>query len=130
MATPMEKPIQQILVVDDNAVLRRLLTTVLKLRGFQVMTAENGEVALEMLANGASSVSMMIVDVRMPRLDGIGVLKAVKQHHAEIPVVMLTIPDEADRADEARQLGAEDFLIKPVDPGSLMAVVERVIGHA
>jgi len=126
----MEKPTRQILVVDDNAVLRRLLTTVLKLRGFEVLTAENGEVALDMLSNGASGVSMMIVDVRMPRLDGIGVLKAVKQQHAEIPVVMLTIPDEADRADEARQLGAEDFLIKPVDPGSLMAVVERVIGHA
>lgn len=126
----MNKPARQIMVVDDNAVLRRLLTTVLKLRGFGVITAENGESALEMLESGVHDVSMMIVDVRMPRLDGLGVLKVVRERYAEIPVVMLTIPDEADRADEARQLGAEDYLIKPVDPGSLMAVVERVLGSA
>ena len=83
-----------ILVVDDDSVLRRLLATVLKLRGFDVLVAEDGVQALEVLQH-EDHVDLVLADIIMPQMDGWTLLERLKEHHPSVPVILLTLIEEA-----------------------------------
>lgn len=106
----------RILVVDDNAMNRELLSRQLARQGYIVVTAEDGLQALEVLES--QRVDMILLDVIMPRMDGVETLKKLKSSEdlGEIPVLMLSSLDEVDGALRCIELGAEDYLSKPVRP--------------
>ena len=119
-----------ILVVDDDSVLRRLLATVLKLRGFDVLVAEDGVQALEVLQHG-DHVDLVLADIIMPQMDGWTLLERLKEHHPSVPVILLTLIEEAKPTSlRAEEMGAAACLFKPIDPVSLMSGVDRVLGAA
>ena len=119
-----------ILVVDDDSVLRRLLATVLKLRGFDVLVAEDGVQALEVLQH-EDHVDLVLADIIMPQMDGWTLLERLKEHHPSVPVILLTLIEEAKPTSlRAEEMGAAACLFKPIDPVSLMSGVDRVLGVA
>ena len=120
-----------ILVVDDDSVLRRLLATVLKLRGFEVLTAEDGNDAIQVIDSRRGRVDLVLADILMPMADGWDVLKAVRANYPQVPVIMLTILEEAKTtAKKAEAMGAAACLFKPIDPVTLMSSVDRVLGKS
>lgn len=118
--------VTRILLADDDAAMRRLLRTVLEREGFEVSEAIDG---LETLAAvEGSPVDLVILDHDMPNLTGLGVLEEMRARvaTASIPVIMLTARTD-DTELEALELGAHDFLTKPVQPRSLVARVKAVL---
>ncbi|MBI5533244.1 MAG: sigma-54-dependent Fis family transcriptional regulator [Deltaproteobacteria bacterium] len=101
----------RVLVVDDEASLRRTLARLLMTRGFEVLTAEDGESALALLANG--KVDVMLLDVVMPLMTGMQVLQLVRQRQPDVEIIMMTGHADVATAVRAVKNGAYDFLTKP-----------------
>lgn len=115
----------RILVVDDMAVNVRLLTGILKLSGYEVVTASSGPEALDRLQS--SSIDVVLLDVMMPDMDGFEVCLRIKEQTPFLPVVMVTaLQETADRV-KALESGADDFLTKPVDEVEVIARVKSLI---
>jgi two-component system, cell cycle response regulator len=114
----------RVLVVDDSRIVRFMVASHLEREGFEVRQAENGAAALRVLAERACDV--VITDLRMPELDGLSVLSAVKQTAPDTEVIILTgsHTSEVEYAVRALRLGAHDYLLKP--PPSADAVVMTV----
>ncbi|MCM8596262.1 sigma-54 dependent transcriptional regulator [Accumulibacter sp.] len=112
-----------ILVVEDDPALREALCDTLELAGHAVLGAAGAEEALRLLA--ARDVSLVVSDVRMLPVDGIALLKEIRQRFAFLPVVLMTAFADVDRAVEAMRAGACDFLLKPFDAQVLLAHVLR-----
>jgi two-component system response regulator GlrR len=120
-----------ILVVEDDPVLRRLLGTVLKLRGYTVLSAEDGVQALKVLGNHDGKIDLVLADIIMPVMDGWQLLTTLRESHPALPVILLTSLEEAKpTAERAEAMGAAACLFKPIDPVSLMSGVDEVLGAA
>ncbi len=120
-----------ILVVDDDSVLRRLLATVLKLRGFEVLVAEDGVQALNILEQNGEKVDLVLADIIMPHMDGWALLERLQNQYPQLPVILLTLIEEAKPTTaRAHEMGAAACLFKPIDPVSLMSGVDQVLGAA
>ena len=113
----------RVLVVDDNRVNQLLLGRSLEQQGHTVEFAENGRRALDLL--GESRFDLMLLDVEMPEVDGYEVLAEMKDdpHLREVPVIMTSALDELDSVVRCIEMGAEDYLTKPVNPVLLQARV-------
>lgn len=116
-----------VLVVDDTSANRRLYASILETAGFVVHTASDGEEAL--LAVQTSEPSLVLLDYMMPRLDGLGVLCALRGDPStrDLPVVMLTASAEPDHIDRALDAGANDYITKPVNGKILVARIRSMI---
>ena len=115
-----------VLVVDDEPSIRSLLRTTLEVEGFYVDTVEDGETALSRLRTG-SSPQLMILDVALPGLDGLGTLEQVRELSPSTKVVMLSCVSETRKVVRAMQLGAEDYLTKPFQQRDLVGVLNRCL---
>jgi len=113
----------KILVVDDEQSLRGMLAIVLQREGYQVEEAENSGRALQKIA--ADKFSLVLSDIRMPDLDGLQLLARVKELDPELPVILMTAHVSAQDAVEAMKLGAEDYIIKPINIDELILIVAR-----
>ena len=113
----------QMLIVDDNRVNRLLLTRALEQNGHHVSNAENGKVAMEMLR--AKPYDVLLLDIDMPEMNGFEVLEALLQDEElrYLPVIMTSASDELDRVVKCIEMGAEDYLVKPLNPVLLRARV-------
>jgi eukaryotic-like serine/threonine-protein kinase len=113
-----------ILVVDDNADNRELLARRLEREGLQTRTAEDGRAALTAVAQG--DVSLVLLDIMMPGMSGLDVLRAIREVHtaAQLPVVMVTARSDSDDVVEALGLGANDYVTKPVDFAVALARIQ------
>ena len=118
----------KILVVDDEDALRTVLSAELEGEGYQVATAADGQEAINIL--GASAFDLILLDIKMPNVDGFEVLKFVKEKHSKTKVIMLTGFADLKNAIESKKLGAEDFVSKPYDLVDLLTTVERVLTTA
>lgn len=117
----------QILLADDDVVLAEMLTEYLQGEGFEITLVHNGEDAL---AASKSPKDMIILDIMMPKMDGLEVLKAVRQTDNETPVIMLTARgDDIDRI-LGLELGADDYMPKPCNPRELLARVKAILRRA
>ncbi|HET9931015.1 MAG TPA: sigma-54 dependent transcriptional regulator, partial [Polyangiaceae bacterium] len=116
---------KQILVVDDEPNLRRVLTAQLERDGYDVHTAEDGEQALSTLRE--HHVDLVITDLRMPKLDGMELLRRVVAMDDELPVVMLTAHGTVDNAVEALKTGAFDYITKPFDQAEVRTIVRKAL---
>jgi diguanylate cyclase (GGDEF)-like protein len=116
-----------VLIADDSQLIRAIVAQQLEALGLQVRQASDGEEALA--ACRAAQPDVVLLDVEMPRLDGFGVLKALKDDPqlAAIPVVFLTARESTDDVVSALELGAHDYLRKPFEPGELRARVTAAL---
>jgi len=111
------------LVVDDNRLNRLLLTHALEQNGHFVFTAENGKVAMEMLRT--KTFDVLLLDIDMPEMNGFEVLEAMLNDNdlRDLPVIMTSASDELDRVVKCIEMGADDYLVKPLNPVLLRARV-------
>ncbi len=116
-----------ILVVDDEILYQRLLQVNLEKGGYEVIIAENGEEAIEMIDK--YHPDLVILDVMMPKLDGISACERIRQF-SNVPIIMLTVRgDEQDRV-RGLNVGADDYVVKPFSALELMARVQVVLRRA
>ncbi len=106
-----------ILVVDDEAVVRKGVKKILERKGHHVETAENGNAALDSLEQ--NGFDLIITDLKMPDMDGIQLLKIIKEKHADISIMMITGYSTVQSAVESMKLGAVDYIEKPFTPEDL-----------
>jgi DNA-binding NtrC family response regulator len=116
----------RILIVDDDPGQRSLLNTFLRSQGFETVTADSGQQALETLRTG--KFDMMISDVRMPGLSGLETLRLARKEHATLPVLLVTAFTDVRDAVAAMRDGAVNYLAKPIDLDELLASVRQAIG--
>ncbi len=114
-----------ILIVDDEQSYRQLLTLVFESDGHSIRTASNGREAVELVA--AESPDVIVSDVRMPDMDGIEMLRAVRETHPDLGVVFMTAHASVESAREAFKLGADDFVTKPFDVEELKLIVKKTL---
>jgi len=115
----------RILVVDDEEKMRRLLEMALRGMGHEVIQASDGSEALERLAE--EPADLVLTDLRMPGLDGIGLLRALRERGQELPVVVLTAYGTVESAVEAMKLGAVDYIIRPFEMSTVELAVTRAL---
>jgi DNA-binding response OmpR family regulator len=116
---------RNILVVDDDVDLLRLISSSLKEAGFEVWPASSAERALELVAQRGPP-HLAIVDILLPGLDGLGLARKL-QEWSDLPIVMLTSVDEEETVVQAIERFAEDYIVKPLKPRELVARIERVL---
>lgn len=118
----------RILTVDDSISIRQLVATSLRDAGYRVMEAGDGREALDIAA--AQRFALVITDLNMPRLDGIGLITALRALPAyrEVPMLMLTTESSAEMKTRGREAGATGWLVKPFDPQRLLDMVRRMLG--
>jgi len=112
-----------ILVVDDEPVARQSLTDILKLEGYNVASAPNGQAAVEHVRT--HSIDLMIVDLRMPGMDGLEVVQVVNQIAPDTEVILLTAFGSTETAIQALRLRIHDYLLKPASPVQIIATVKK-----
>jgi two-component system, chemotaxis family, chemotaxis protein CheY len=117
-----------IMTADDSASVRQMVSFTLKQGGYEVVEAVDGKDALQKLSG--CRVDMLITDLNMPNLDGIGLIKGARAIPAckFIPIIMLTTESQDSRKQEGKAAGATGWIVKPFKPEQLMAVVKKVLG--
>jgi two-component system response regulator HydG len=118
----------KILIVDDDSAHLASMKTVIRSWGYHVETAEDGEVAVEVVKS--LPVDLILMDVRMANMSGIEALKRIKGYNPTIPVIIMTAYSSVGSAVEALKSGAYDYLIKPLDFEVLKLTMERASEHA
>ncbi|EFE92917.1 putative transcriptional regulatory protein ResD [Oribacterium sp. oral taxon 078 str. F0263] len=115
----------KVLVVDDEERMRKLISDFLKAKDFEVLEAADGEEAIDLFFE-EKDISLLILDVMMPKMDGWAVLKSIREH-SRVPVIMLTARSE--ETDELRgfEYGADEYISKPFSPKILVARVEALL---
>lgn len=115
----------KILVVDDEARMRKLVKDFLTIKGFQVLEAEDGEQAVDIFFQ-QKDIALIILDVMMPKMDGWEVCKTIRQY-SRIPIIMLTARGEERDELQGFKLGVDEYISKPFSPKILVARVEAIL---
>ena len=116
-----------VLVVDDEAIVRESIRDWLKDAGYEVSVAESGEEALKLIQQ--KNFGVMILDLRLPGMNGIDVLKKVKVVKPNIKSIVITAYPTMLTQEEATKLGAIDYLVKPVFPDKLEELIRNILGE-
>ncbi|MEE4270286.1 MAG: sigma-54 dependent transcriptional regulator [Thermoanaerobaculales bacterium] len=114
-------------VVDDEPAIRELLSVIVSSEGHEVEVFAGGA---EVLACADPPPGAVLLDLMMPEVDGVAVLKELKRRHPNLPVIILTAVNEVSRAVEVTKLGAYDYLVKPIDQERLRTTLDRALSHA
>ncbi|MFH1130629.1 MAG: sigma-54 dependent transcriptional regulator [Pseudomonadota bacterium] len=118
-------PPKTILVADDEVNLRRVLSGILKRDGHRVVTANDGKEALSQLKK--TKVNAVITDLRMPKMDGMELLRHIVAEHPDLPVIIVTAHGSVDNAVTAVKLGAFDYIEKPFEQEQIQQVIEKAL---
>ena len=118
------EPRQKILVADDEASIRRILETRLKMVGYDVVVAEDGEEAVNVF--NKTNPDLVVLDVMMPKMDGYGVTREIRRT-SDVPIIILTALGDVSERITGLELGADDYVIKPFSPKELEARVKAVL---
>lgn len=116
---------KQILIVDDEPIVRESLRDWLRYAGYDVTIAESGEAALELVAE--HEFGILILDVRLQGKTGIRTLREIRELRPQIKSIVITAYPTAELAEEARQLGVIDYLTKPVVPADLEKIIRQTL---
>ena len=117
---------KSILVVDDEARMRKLIKDFLVAKGYSILEAEDGEKALEVFEQNSSKICLILLDVMMPKLDGWSVLRQIRQT-SKVPIIMLTARGEEQDELFGFELGVDEYISKPFSPKILAARVEAIL---
>lgn len=115
----------KILVVDDEERMQKLLKDFLKMKDYEVLLAGNGEEAIDLFFK-EKSITLIILDVMMPKMDGWTALKTIREH-SKVPVIMLTARSEENDELKGFDYGADEYISKPFSPKILVARVEALL---
>src|SRR3954466_11124916 len=115
----------QVLVIDDDEAAREILVELLGRIGFHAFSVGDGKAGLEWLAGAAAPPQAVLLDLRMPVLDGFEVLRRYREEGGTAPVIALSAMDEKEAVVKAMRLGASDYLVKPIEPEELKEAIER-----
>lgn len=117
---------KRVMTVDDSATVRQVLQMTLEGAGYEVLQAVDGVDALNLL--NTETVDMMVTDLNMPNMDGINLIREVRQNPANrfMPIIMLTTESQPERKKEGKLAGASGWIVKPFRPEQLLAVVRVV----
>lgn len=115
----------KVLVVDDEARMRKLVKDFLAIKGFQVIEAADGEEAVDVFFN-QKDIALVLLDVMMPKMDGWEVLKTIRKFSA-VPIIMLTARGEERDELQGFDLGVDEYIAKPFSPKILVARVEAIL---
>ena len=118
----------KILVVDDEARMRKLVRDFLVKKGFEVMEAADGEEAVDTFYEH-KDISLLILDVMMPKMDGWQVVREIRQY-SKVPIIMLTAKSEEQDELQGFELGVDEYISKPFSPKILVARVEAILRRA
>jgi len=116
-----------VLVVDDEKAMREFLTVLLEKQGHAVVAASDGEEALRLLAE--HPVDLVISDLRMPKMDGIGLLAGIRERNPDLPLIMVTAYASSESTIQAMRLGADDYITKPFRVSEIRLVVEKALAR-
>lgn len=116
---------RKILIADDEARMRALVRDYLRMKGFQVLEAENGREALEVFQR-EPDIALILLDVMMPEMDGFETLKELR-HISDVPVLMLTARAEEQDELQGFSLGADEYIAKPFSPKVLLARIDAIL---
>lgn len=116
---------KRILVVDDEDILRMLITDTLEFEGYLIEEAENGQEGFEMIESNA--YDLIILDYMMPEMTGMEVLEKIKPLNLSVPIIMLTAKAQQSDRDLAHENGAKYFMPKPFSPSELVDLVNEII---
>ena len=117
-----------ILVVDDESRMRKLIKDFLAVKGYKILEATDGEKALEVFETEKDKISLILLDVMMPKLDGWSVLRQIRQT-SKVPIIMLTARGEEQDELFGFELGVDEYISKPFSPKILVARVEAIINR-
>ncbi|MBM4169837.1 MAG: sigma-54-dependent Fis family transcriptional regulator [Ignavibacteria bacterium] len=123
MTTP-----KKIIIADDEASMRKNIRELLSDEGFGILEAEDGESAIELAR--VSSPDVVLLDINLPRVDGLSVLQVIKKLSPDSPIVVFTAYGTSERAIEAMKLGAFDYLEKPFELDEFLLIIRRAISYA
>ena len=115
-----------ILVVDDEQRMRKLIKDFLTAKGYSILEAEDGEKALQVYEENKSKITLILLDVMMPKLDGWSVLRQIRQE-SKVPIIMLTAIGEEQDELFGFELGVDEYISKPFSPKILVARVEAIL---
>jgi two-component system chemotaxis response regulator CheY len=119
----------RILVVDDEAHIRTTVNMVLTKAGYDVVEAENGENGIQAITSGDNSlmVDMILCDMQMPKIDGVGAIAHFQAQFPSVPVVVMTGHPDVQAATKLMKQGVKDYLVKPIEKDKLLAVVGEAV---
>ena len=117
---------KMIWVVDDDPAIRELVTFMVTEAGYEVDAFASGA---EVLASSGGPPDAILLDLMMPGVDGVEVLKEVSRLHPKLPVIMVTADHDVRRAVEVTKLGAYDYLTKPIDQERLLTTLGNALSH-
>ena len=119
----------QILVVDDDVVTARFIASLLREHGYDVLVAEDGSHALELV--GRHELAMVVSDLVMPYRDGYSVLRAIRQNEKfhDLPVLLLSMRDREEDIVKGLEEGADDYVIKPFNARELLARIRKILNR-
>ena len=115
-----------ILIVDDESRMRKLIKDFLAAKGYNILEAEDGEKALQVFEENSEKISLILLDVMMPKLDGWSVLRQIRQT-SRVPIIMLTARGEEQDELFGFELGVDEYISKPFSPKILVARVEAIL---
>ncbi|MCX7724507.1 MAG: response regulator [Thermodesulfovibrio sp.] len=117
----------KILVVDDDKTTRKMISLILKSKGYEVVTAENGLEALQKL--GLEKINLILTDMNMPYMDGIEFIKQVRANPeiSNIPIVMITTEADEEEKRKAFEAGVDDYLVKPTNAEQISESMKRIL---
>ena len=113
-------------IVDDDPAIRELLSFIVQGAGYEVDAFASGA---EVLASSGEAPDAVLLDLMMPEIDGVEVLKEINRRHPKLPVIMVTADNDVQRAVEVTKLGAYDYLVKPIDQERLLTTLHRALSH-
>src|SRR5712671_3332726 len=124
------EPANQVLVIDDDEAAREILVELLGRVGYHAFAAPDGRSGLELLAGAAVPPEAVLLDLRMPGIDGFEVLRRYRAQGGIAPVIALSAMDDKESVVKAMRLGASDYLVKPIEPDELREAIERCAAPA
>jgi two-component system KDP operon response regulator KdpE len=116
----------RVLVVDDEPPIRKLLRMGLGTQGYQILDAPNGKTALELMAEGPD---LVILDLGLPDMQGLELLRLIRERNAEVPIVVLSSRGDETAKVQALDLGADDYVTKPFGMDELLARIRTALRH-
>lgn len=126
MSTVTDAP-KRVMIVDDSATIRRFVMFALRARGLHVVTAEDGQEALEKMAH--APVDLVITDLNMPKMDGFGLVRRIREDndYGGLPVIILSSLSKSEDVDRGLNLGANAYLTKPFDESRIQYEVAKYL---
>lgn len=115
-----------ILIIDDEEDIREVLSAVLKIHDFEILTADSGLKGIEIFKSHKNFISLILLDVMLPDIDGFQIIQVIRKE-SKIPVIMLTAKDRTSDKILGLELGADDYVVKPFDTSELLARIKSVL---